>query len=123
MPTLRARHDGWTEARQAVFLAALNNGAGIATAATAAGMSRESASRLRRNPRAADFAARWAEIDSTSTAGRDLTALLNDENYGSARTVGNSRLEIRSTEPRFDSWLVRRLNSMQKTTSKSVNFV
>lgn len=113
-PELRARHDGWTAMRQAVFLAALGNGAAIAAAANAAGMSRESAYRLRRNPRATDFAARWAAIDATARVGLDLATLLDDGTPVAARVARIAWLDARATRPRFDDWLVWRMATLQK---------
>ena len=53
----RARSDGWTVERQLDFLAELARTRSVTTAARAAGMSRESAYRLRE--RAGLFAALW----------------------------------------------------------------
>lgn len=50
---VRGRRDGWTPARQAVFIRALAASFSVGTAAGAAGMSRESAYRLRARPGAA----------------------------------------------------------------------
>ena len=58
-PPLRFRSDGWTPARQAVFVAARARGATIAAAAAAAGMSRRAAYRLRDHPAGAAVAAVW----------------------------------------------------------------
>ena len=59
---VRPRADGWTPARQAAFIAALSLTHCIRSAAARAGMSRESAYRLRRHPGAASFAAAWDAI-------------------------------------------------------------
>ena len=56
---VRARVDGWTPERQRAFIAALHARPCIDAAARAAGMSRESAYRLRRRPGAQSFAAAW----------------------------------------------------------------
>lgn len=65
---LRAHHNGWTRDRQRRFLAHLAVHASVAGAAKAAGMSRQSAYWLRRQPHARDFAQAWdaalAERDS-----------------------------------------------------------
>lgn len=55
----RFRHDGWTPRRQLAFLDTLARTRSVTRAAAAAGMSRESAYRLRRRPSAALFAAAW----------------------------------------------------------------
>ena len=53
------RRDGWTPGRQLAFLDTLARTRCVTRAAAAAGMSRESAYRLRRRPSAALFAAAW----------------------------------------------------------------
>ena len=58
----RARHDGWTPERQLAFLGALSVSRSVTRSAAAAGMSRESAYRLRDRPDGALFAARWDQI-------------------------------------------------------------
>lgn len=55
----RSRTDRWTPERQIAFLAALADSRSVTAAAAAAGMSRESAHRLRNRPGAALFAALW----------------------------------------------------------------
>ena len=58
----RFRRDGWTPARQLAFLGALGSTRSVTRAAAAAGMSRESAYRLRKRASAALFAAAWDRI-------------------------------------------------------------
>lgn len=60
-PHRRIRADGWTAKRQLRFLAALAVTRSIVKAAAAAGMSRESAYRLRERRDGALFAALWDE--------------------------------------------------------------
>jgi hypothetical protein len=55
----RVRRDGWTIARQATFIRALLVTGSVNRAAAAAGMSRESAYRLRARPGHAAFAVAW----------------------------------------------------------------
>jgi hypothetical protein len=55
----KVRRDGWTAERQLRFLDALGRTRSVTKAARAAGMSRESAYRLRARPEAALFAAAW----------------------------------------------------------------
>ncbi len=105
--------------RQAIFLAALGDGTGVAAAAKAAGMSRESAYRLRRNPRAAVFATRWAAIDAMGKISPDLAALLNDENRDTSRVDPGTWLEARAMRPRFNDWLVHRLTALEKQCRKA----
>jgi hypothetical protein len=57
--TVRTRRDGWTPERQLRFLDALVRTRSVTRAAAFAGMSRESAYRLRRRSSAALFAAAW----------------------------------------------------------------
>jgi len=61
-PSQRFRRDGWTPARQLRFLDALARTRCVTRAAAAAGMSRESAYRLRKRPSAALFAAAWDRV-------------------------------------------------------------
>ena len=58
-PHKRIRRDGWTVDRQVKFIMALNKTGSVTHAAVAAGMSRESAYRLRRRPGRQDFARAW----------------------------------------------------------------
>jgi hypothetical protein len=55
----QCRRDGWTTDRQVKFIIALNKTRSVTRAAAAAGMSRESAYRLRDRPGHADFAGAW----------------------------------------------------------------
>jgi len=55
----RIRRDGWTIDRQVKFIMALNATGSVTRAAAAAGMSRESAYRLRDGPGHEDFARVW----------------------------------------------------------------
>lgn len=59
---LRARADGWTPLRQARFLVALARTRSVKAAAFAAGMTRETAYRLRGKPGAESFAAAWDAV-------------------------------------------------------------
>jgi hypothetical protein len=58
-PTLRYQHNGWTKARQQRFLEHLALHGNVSAAARAAGMTKQSAYWLRRQPHSADFAAAW----------------------------------------------------------------
>lgn len=57
---VRSRRDGWTEARQRTFVAALRSGLPVTGAADAVGMSARSAYRLADRPGAASFRKAWA---------------------------------------------------------------
>lgn len=56
---LRERHDGWTAARQRLFLQALAETGSVTAAAAEAGVTPRSAYRLRAHPHAHAFAAAW----------------------------------------------------------------
>jgi hypothetical protein len=58
-PARAFRHDGWTASRQLTFLATLARTRSVTAAARAAGMSRESAYRLRKRDPDGLFAAAW----------------------------------------------------------------
>jgi hypothetical protein len=81
-----SRRDGWTAARQVAFILRLALIGGVASAARAVGMSRESAYRLRGRPGAASFAAAW---DKAQGWGRGRAADIGIERamYGEKREV------------------------------------
>jgi hypothetical protein len=72
---LRARHDGWTPARQRAFLAALADTGGVAAAARRVGMSKAAAYKLRRHPLAAAFRDAWDAALQTAWAQVEASAL------------------------------------------------
>ncbi|NVE93853.1 hypothetical protein [Altererythrobacter lutimaris] len=59
VPRKRARHDGWTAARQRAFIEALADTGSVKAAARAVDMSAEGAYHLRRQPGAGPFRAAW----------------------------------------------------------------
>lgn len=59
---LRTRRDGWTVARQCLFLAQLYVTGSVASAARAVGLSRNSAYRLRAREGAEEFAWAWDHV-------------------------------------------------------------
>ena len=67
---VRARSDGWSIARQCVFLAKLYLTGSVGAAAKAVGMSRNSAYRLRARDGAEDFAFAWDAVLTPPGAGR-----------------------------------------------------
>lgn len=73
---VRARHDGWTPARQRRFILAIARGAGPGEAARGVGLSRQTAHALRRRAGAEAFAQAWDEAaafaDRAAGAGRAL---------------------------------------------------
>ena len=106
----RIRRDGWTPERQLRFLEALAGTRSISRAAAAAGMSRESAYRLRDRREGALFAALWdrelafqpqpVEVDIETLATGRLMRLLGNHfrrergdflNIGSPRAKAHGR--------------------------------
>jgi hypothetical protein len=67
---LSARHDGWTDLRQYRFLFALVETGRVSVACREAGMSRQSAYRLRADPRAVDFARAWDDAQGHASIAR-----------------------------------------------------
>ncbi|MEO9633235.1 MAG: hypothetical protein ABJF89_04455 [Parasphingorhabdus sp.] len=67
MATKKTRHDGWTPATRAVFLATLRKAGCVRDACRVACMSTTSAYRLRR--RDADFAERWKKAQASARTG------------------------------------------------------
>jgi hypothetical protein len=63
VPLVRSRHDGWTPARQRIFLAALLTTGIVSRAAKAAEMGVTSAYNLRKRPGAESFAAAWDQVE------------------------------------------------------------
>lgn len=67
---LRSRRDGWSETRQALFLAELYLTGSVRRAAQRVGMSRNSAYRLRARDEADSFARAWDSVMTTPGEGR-----------------------------------------------------
>lgn len=118
-PTLRARRDGWTPGRQDGFIAAIGTGASVAVAAKSVGMSRESAYRLRANPRAAAFAASWAAIDHARRTGPAVADMLDDDAYHDALAARTERMLAEAARrPDFNRWLIRRMGVLRNFQPK-----
>lgn len=83
---LRPRHDGWTAARQRLFLTTLAETGCVTAAAEAVGLTPRSAYRLRAHPKGAAFARAW---DKAQIAGghRLLGIAFDRAINGSSRTV------------------------------------
>jgi hypothetical protein len=106
------RRDGWTPERQLRFLGALAATQSVTRAARAAGMSRESAYRLRTRKEGALFAAAW----DRALEGRALSASKGHKLRAPSpsprkRGASNSRANppkvtkwTKWTDPRFDAW-------------------
>ena len=87
-PARRIRRDGWTAERQIGFLAALADTRSVTRAAASAGMSRESAYRLRARRDCILFAALWDRALATELGGESHDGVLSDGAL--ARLLGNS---------------------------------
>lgn len=83
---VKPRRDGWTPARQLAFVLRLALVGGVSSAASAVGMSRESAYRLRDHPGAGSFAKAW---DKALGWGRGRATDIGTERaiYGEKRGV------------------------------------
>lgn len=73
LPAPCARADGWTPARQAIFLAELKLSGSVSMAARKAGMARETVYRLRRRKGAESFADAWDAALGRSQPARKVT--------------------------------------------------
>ena len=107
-----ARHDGWTPERQAAFLRALASTHSVSAAARAAGMSRQSAYKLRARLKGQPFDMAWdaafqSAFDALAEAAMDR-ALHGVEvpHYHQGELVGTSR--------RFDERLTIALLSLRE---------
>ena len=81
-PITRPRHDGWTADKQKIFIRVLATSRNVSRAAAAAGMSRESAYRLRRRAEGVALAQTWDWILS-------LPPRPQSHNEGHARRVAD----------------------------------
>ena len=91
------RRDGWTPERQLTFLRTLAETRSITRAASSAGMSRESAYRLRRRNEGMLFAALWDRaIQGTSSS------LPKSHEVNSRRR--RSQRKIRANPPKVTKW-------------------
>jgi hypothetical protein len=89
----KIRRDGWTPERQLRFLDALTRTRSVTRAARAAGMSRESAYRLRRRKDGSLFAAAW----DRALEGHKLGSL-------SPRRRGSTGQISRANPPKVTKW-------------------
>ena len=85
---VRHRRDGWTPERQRTFIEALARDHCVDRAAAAAGMSRESAYKLRRHPEASSFADAWSQILAAKRSGpSNLSLLWHRAFYGTLKPI------------------------------------
>jgi molybdenum-dependent DNA-binding transcriptional regulator ModE len=82
------RRDGWTPVRQLRFLEILARTGSVTRAAAAAGMSRESAYRLRRRSSSALFAAAWDRALKRAALSRSKGHKMVDRNSARRRDSG-----------------------------------
>jgi hypothetical protein len=94
---LRARADGWSEARQCAFLAQLYVTGSVAAAARTVGMTRTSAYRLRGRAGAESFAAMWDRVLTSPGCGH-VVALKPDFRKVTVETL-HSWLETGFVQP------------------------
>lgn len=112
-PYPRIRRDGWTPERQLRFLDALARTRSVTRAARAAGMSRESAYRLRTRKEGALFAAAWDRALESHNSGK-RTAMPRTRRAAISRAKrAKVTKSMKSTTPRFEAWqnLVRDFRS------------
>jgi hypothetical protein len=100
----RCRRDGWTAERQLRFLDTLARTRSVTAAARAAGMSRESAYRLRKRKDGALFAAAWdralEDHNPTNAASRRLGTPARISRANPPKVTKS----MKYTNPRFDAW-------------------
>lgn len=121
------RVDGWTPARRDAFIAAIERGERIGPAASAAGMSRQSAHRLRaRDP---GFAARWTAASATWAAAAAARAAderargetLLDLAFDALDRVNPVIAKSATLTPgQFDRWLMRRLRGARASMRDTI---
>ena len=109
---LRRRHDGWTAARQRLFLGTLANTGSVAQAAEAADITPRSAYRLRNHPDGGPFRAAWDA--ATMTAANRLTCIAFERAIaGTPRQIwrdGRIVAETSIPSDRLLMFLLRHLN-------------
>lgn len=112
---LRARHDGWTAARQRAFVAALADTASVTAAARAAGMTARSAYRLRARADADGFAEAWDAVAGLAADGCTAGLLrLAIEGAGEPLTYHGRRIGDRTRHyPALAMALLRRFDRMR----------
>lgn len=106
--TTRARHDGWTAARQRTFIAALAETGCVSEACAEVGITPRSAYRLREHVAAASFRSAWTHAESMATA--RLTALAFERAvHGSVESIYRDGVlveERRKPSDRLLMWLL-----------------
>ena len=110
-PPSAQRHDGWTRARQVIFLQALAATHSVAAAAKEAGMSRQSAYRLRTRLRGEPFDMAWDAAFQTSFDA--LTEAAMDRAINGVEVPHYHGGELVGTSRRFDERLTVSLLEMR----------
>ena len=112
---VRHRRDGWTPERQRTFIAALARDLCVDRAAAAAGMSRESAYRLRRHPGAESFADAWNHILAGKRKGSsDLSLLWHRAFYGTLKPIVRGGQVVATLRRHDNKALMALLNRMDQ---------
>ncbi len=118
---LRARRDGWTVAKQRLFIEALARGLRPGTAARRLGLSRQTAYALRRRPGAEGFAAAWdaaVEMARRRRIAARPTSLYERAVEGVLHPI-RYRRRVVAVERRFDNRaLVRLLGQIDRQIGK-----
>jgi hypothetical protein len=101
MPPAKPRFDGWTPDRQLVFLETLARTRSVSAASISAGMSRESAYRLRRRAGAGLFAAAWDRAMGVDRVTLTRAQIVEGHTRLIARACGTegANLRLRLAEP------------------------
>ena len=99
MHATRIRSDGWSPERQLAFLAALARTRSVTRAARAAGMSRESAYRLRRREPRGLFALSWARAMGPVTVPLSRAQVVEGHIRAIARACGAEAVNRRPKSP------------------------
>lgn len=121
-PSLRHQHNGWTTARQDCFLETLAATGSVAAAARSAGMTRQSAYWLRRQPAGAGFAAAWDA--ALADAGRviedmALDRLIEGEEEVIERDGGVREVRRRPCDVRLLLFHLRRLEDRRLAATRA----
>ena len=117
---LKARHDGWTPARQHEFIMRLADSGSVAAAARHVGMSLQSAYRLGRHPDAGDFRLAWdAALDQAAMQFEQIA--VERVIHGDVETVEKAGAVVRSIrKPCSDRLLIY---MMERTRRRRTNAV
>ena len=108
---LRRRRDGWTAARQHIFLHTLANTGSVAHAAEAAGITPKSAYRLKNHAKGAAFAKAW-DACMMRAANRLVAVAFERATSGTPRTVWRDGCIVAKTQDPSDKMLMFLLQNL-----------